>query len=122
MLESAASLLRPVAGALHRVSLIVPPNSALREASLQRAFFASILLHVTVYHTISLHPYFAGRAKEKVKRRCWILTTFNALVTTTLSAPFLVDLIGSNFDLHAVQSRDWLSKPAAVFFIAYLLW
>ncbi|CEH12698.1 TRAM/LAG1/CLN8 homology domain [Ceraceosorus bombacis] len=99
---------------------IVPEGSLLRDESLHQAFYASLLIQHSLFHTLSATT-FKGEGKDMLKKRAWILTTFNGLVMTLASLPFLFDLLLSGFDFHAVKHRRWLEEPASAFFVAYLL-
>ncbi|PWN41082.1 hypothetical protein IE81DRAFT_337891 [Ceraceosorus guamensis] len=99
---------------------IVPEGSLLRDESLHQAFYASLIVQHSLFHTLSATT-FKGEGKDMLKKRAWILTTFNGLVMTLASLPFLFDLLLSGFDFHAVKHRRWLEEPASAFFVAYLL-
>ncbi|UZJ52307.1 hypothetical protein CBS101457_001627 [Exobasidium rhododendri] len=102
------------------IDAIVPETSPLRDPLLAIYYAASILILHTTFHVLS-HTIYKGAEPKKLKQRCWILTTVNGGVMTLVSIPYLVDLLGSGFDLHAVRARTaWLAHPMSCFFIAYL--
>lgn len=100
---------------------MVPNPSALRDPELPIYFAISIIILHGTYHGLS-NTIYRGADPKKLKQRCWILTTLNAFVMTSVSLPFLFDLFINRFDLHAVKTRDeWITKPFSCFFVAYLL-
>jgi hypothetical protein len=84
-------------------------------------FAISIFILHSAFHILS-NTIFRGAEPKKLKQRCWILTTVNGGVMTLVSIPYLVDLLGSGFDFHAIQTRTtWLAQPFSCFFVAYLI-
>lgn len=100
---------------------LLPFHSPLRNPLLGRYFLFSIsILHAT-YHGLA-NTLFLGNDPIQLKKRAWILTTVNAFVMTAASIPFLVELLWSGFDLHAVKPRTKdIVEPMSCFFVAYLL-
>lgn len=103
------------------VDYLVPDPSTLRQPILALYFAISILILHSTFHILS-NTVFRGGDPKKLKQRCWILTTVNGAVMTLVSLPYLVDLLGSGFDFHAVRPRtQWLAHPMSCFFVAYLV-
>lgn len=98
----------------------LPEESPLNDPIITYAFCASLLVQHSLFHVLSATLY-KGSDAAQLKKRCWILTTFNGFVTTLIATPYLFDLFASGFDLHNVKPRVELTHCVCAFFIAYLL-
>ena len=99
----------------------IPATSPLWSPRLHQLFYISLAFQHSVFHLLS-QTILKGDSKDMLKKRCWILTTMASFVMCAASLPFLVDLISSGFDMHAVHPRTkTISEPLAAYFVAYLI-
>ncbi|CAO1620212.1 unnamed protein product [Parajaminaea phylloscopi] len=99
---------------------LLPSASPLRDPLIKYAFCASLLVQHGLFHGLS-NTFLLGEEPAQLKKRAWILTTFNGLVTSLAALPFLWDLFSSGFDLHAIEFRRPFTHSICAFFVAYLL-
>lgn len=98
----------------------LPADSPLNEPLFSYAFCGSLLVQHSLFHVLS-HTVLSGSDTTSLKRRAWILTTFNGLITSLAALPFLWDLLVAGFDLHAIRFRTPFARTVCAFFVAYLL-
>ncbi|CAO1618801.1 unnamed protein product [Jaminaea pallidilutea] len=98
----------------------LPADSPLNEPLFSYAFCGSLLVQHTLFHVLS-HTILSGSDTTQLKRRAWILTTFNGVITSLAALPFLWDLLVAGFDLHAIRFRTPFARTVCAFFVAYLL-
>ncbi|WFC97652.1 hypothetical protein MYAM1_000371 [Malassezia yamatoensis] len=83
--------------------------------------FLSLGVIQSVYQVFA-RTLFAGDTPDQLRKRSWIITTFSALVVSTVSIPYVFDFFYTGMDWQSMSPhRETISDPICLFFVAYLL-
>lgn len=85
------------------------------------SFFMSFAL-IQVAYLLFSNTIYAGKSEEQLRKRSWIITTFSALVVSTMSLPFVFDFFYTSMDWTKMSpNRETVAEPVSIFFLAYLV-
>lgn len=101
------------------LSNLLPADSPLNDPLITYTLCGSLLIQHGLFHLLSA-TVFSGSALSQLKKRCWILTTLNAGVTTLAAVPYLWDFFSHGLDFGAIQPRRPFTHAVCAFFVVYL--